>query len=45
MLECFNELEKRADNIYDALIDINGLLDMSKVLGLSEKYINSNLVN
>lgn len=34
MLECFNELEKRVSNIYDALIDAEGLLDVSKVLGL-----------
>ncbi len=44
MLECFNELEKRADNIYDGLIDTDGLLDMSKVLGLSDTYKNSDLI-
>ena len=44
MLECFNELEKRADNIYDGLIDTDGLLDMSKILGLSDTYKNSDLV-
>lgn len=44
MIECFNELELRADNIYDDLIDTDGLLDMSKVLGLSDTYKNSDLI-
>lgn len=44
MIECFTELEKRADNIYDGLIDDEGSLDMTKVLGLSEKYQKSDLV-
>ena len=34
MLECFAELERRADNIYHALADPAGLLDTTKVLGL-----------
>lgn len=34
MLECFSELENRGDKIYDALTDEEGLLDMSKVLGI-----------
>ena len=35
MLECFAELERRADNIYCALADADGLLDTNKILGLS----------
>ena len=38
------ELEKRADNIYDGLIDIDGLINMSKILGLSDTYKNSDLI-
>ena len=34
MLECFSELENRGDNIYDALTDIDGLLNFDKLLGL-----------
>lgn len=44
MIECFNELEKRADNIYDGLIDIDGLINMSKILGVSDTYKNSDLI-
>lgn len=44
MIECFNELEKRADNIYDGLTAADGLLDMSKILGLSDTYTNSDLI-
>ncbi|MBO5947461.1 hypothetical protein J6Q66_01340 [bacterium] len=45
LLECFLELENRADNIYDGLIDVDGLLDMRKVLGLANTYHNSDLIN
>lgn len=38
MIDCFSELEKRADNIYDALIDVDGKLDTSRVMGLSDAY-------
>lgn len=38
MIECFSELEKRADNIYDALIDADGKLNISRVMGLSDVY-------
>ena len=34
MLECFAELEHRADNIYSALADSDGQLDISMILGL-----------
>lgn len=44
MLECFSELEDRADNIYDALIDGEGLLDTTKVMGLSDTYQNSDII-
>ena len=44
MLECFATLEDRADNIYDGLIDIDKTLNMSKILGLSDNYTNSDLV-
>jgi len=44
MLECFSELEDRADNIYDALIDAEGLLNTNKVIGLSDIYQNSDLI-
>ena len=44
MIECFNDLEKRADNIYDGLTDIDGLINMSKILGLSDAYKNSDLI-
>lgn len=44
MLECFSELEDRADNIYDALTNAEGLLDTSKVIGLSDIYQNSDFV-
>lgn len=36
MLECFSELEMRGDNIYDALVDSDGTMDMGKVLGIAE---------
>lgn len=38
ILECFAELEDRANHIYDALIGSNGLLDPAKTLGLSNVY-------
>lgn len=44
ILECFATLEDRADNIYDGLIDIDKTLNMSKILGLSDRYTNSDLV-
>ena len=44
ILECFAELERRADNIYDGLINVNGKLDMSKILGISNEYTNSDTV-
>ena len=44
ILECFATLEDRADNIYDGLIDIDKTLNMSKILGLSDNYTNSDLV-
>lgn len=44
ILECFAELERRADNIYDGLINVNGQLDMSKILGFSNEYKNSYIV-
>lgn len=34
MLECFVELEHRADNIYHALVAQDGQLDTSKILGI-----------
>ena len=34
MIESFSELEYRADNIYDALIDSNDIIDLSLVVGL-----------
>ena len=34
MLECFVELEHRADNIYHALATQDGQLDTSKILGI-----------
>lgn len=37
ILECFAELERRADNIYRALEDADGLLDTNKILGLSDE--------
>ena len=36
ILECFVELEHRADNIYHALADSDGLLDTKKILGISD---------
>ena len=44
ILECFATLEDRADNIYDGLIDIDKTLNMSKILGLSDRYTNSDIV-
>lgn len=44
MLECFSVLESRGDNIYDALIDVDGMLDLSKTVGLGEVYQNSDLI-
>ena len=44
ILECFATLEDRADNIYDGLIGIDKTLNMSKILGLSDNYTNSDLV-
>lgn len=44
ILECFATLEDRADNIYDGLIDVDKTLNMSKILGLSDHYTNSDLV-
>ncbi len=41
MLECFSELEDRSDNIYDALIDIDGVLNFNKLVGLTDVYQNS----
>lgn len=38
MLECFAELEDRANNIYDSLIGSDGLLDPGRILGLSNVY-------
>lgn len=35
MLECFSELEMRGDNIYDALVDSDGMMDMGKILGIT----------
>jgi len=44
MLECFSELEDRGDNIYDALIDVDGLLNYNKLVGLTDVYQNSDLM-
>lgn len=44
ILECFATLEDRADNIYDGLIDTDKAIDMSKILGLSDNYTNSDLI-
>lgn len=44
MLDCFSELEKRADNLYDALTDSDGFLDTSRMMGLSDIYQNSDLI-
>ena len=44
ILECFSALDKRANFIYDGLIDPSGLLDMSKIIGLNDKYQNSDLL-
>lgn len=44
ILECFATLEDRADNIYDGLIDIDKTLNISQILGLSDRYTNSDLV-
>lgn len=44
MLECFSELEDRGDNIYDALIDKDGLLDFDKIIGLTDVYQNSDFI-
>lgn len=44
MLECFSELEDRGDNIYDALIDVDGLLNYNKLVGLTDVYQNSDLL-
>lgn len=38
ILECFAELEDRANHIYDALIGSDGLLDPGRILGLSNIY-------
>ena len=38
MLECFAELEHRADQIYDTLTGKDGLLDPGRILGLSDRY-------
>lgn len=35
MIECFSELENRADYIYNALIDSDSTLDMTKLIGFS----------
>lgn len=43
-LKCFSELEDRGDNIYDALIDTDGLLDFDKIIGLTDIYQNSDLI-
>ncbi|MCM1172033.1 MAG: hypothetical protein NC393_07885 [Clostridium sp.] len=43
MLECFSELEDRGDNIFDALIDTDGFLNLDKVIGLKDVYRNSDL--
>ncbi len=44
ILECFSELEDRGDNIYDALIDTDGLLDFDRIIGLTDVYQNSDLI-
>lgn len=38
MLECFAELEHRADQIYNALTGEDGLLDPGRILGLADDY-------
>ena len=44
MLECFSELEDRGDNIYDALSDDDGLLNLDKLMGLKDVYQNSDFI-
>lgn len=44
MLECFSELEDRGDNIYDALSDEDGLLNLDKLMGLKDIYQNSDFI-
>lgn len=44
MLECFGELEDEGDNIYDALIDVDGKLNFDKLLELNDVYQNSDLI-
>lgn len=44
MIECFNELEKRAGNICNGLIDTDGLINISNILGLSDTYNESDLI-
>jgi hypothetical protein len=44
MLECFSELEDRGDNIYDALSDEDGLLNLDKLMGLKDVYQNSDFI-
>lgn len=38
MLECFAELEHRADQIYDTLTGGDGLLAPGRILGLADDH-------